>query len=191
MKKRLELSVHPFAAAGLFILLFASPAEYAFAVLSAVFLHELGHTAAALLLHKKIEGVRLMPTGINIALSAPSSYAEEFYIAAAGPLINFLYAMAAVFLPYGADAAVRQITLLLGTLNLLPLAPLDGGRMLAALTAPLFGEETARTVSVLCSLVFLSLLWVLALYIFFYSGVNFMLLLFCAYLFSYIVLKKL
>ena len=123
MKKRLELSVHPFAAAGLFILLFASPAEYAFAVLSAVFLHELGHTAAALLLHKKIEGVRLMPTGINIALSAPSSYAEEFYIAAAGPLINFLYAMAAVFLPYGADAAVVPMVRSRSRQNPIPLQP--------------------------------------------------------------------
>ena len=173
MKKFLELSVHPFAAAGLFLLLFASPQEYRFAVLSSVFLHELGHTVAALLLHKRIKGIKVMPTGINIALSVPSSYAEEFCIAAAGPLMNFLYAFAAVLLPYGTDAAVRQLSLLLGILNLLPLAPLDGGRMLSALIAPLFGAETARTVSALCSLLLLSLLWMLSLYIFFYSGVNF------------------
>lgn len=190
MKNRLEFSVHPLAAAGLFLLLFASPAKYAFAVLTSVFLHEMGHTAAALLLRKRIVGVRLMPTGMNISLAAASSYAQELCIAAAGPLMNFVYAWAAALLPYGIGGTVRNVSLLLGVLNLLPLAPLDGGRMLSAFVCPIFGMETAERISELFSLLLLAALWILSLYIFFYSGVNFMLLLFCAYLFSYIVLKK-
>ena len=191
MKRTLRFSVHPFAAAGLFLLLCASPRAYAFAVLSSVLLHELGHTAAALFLHKKPLAVRIMPTGINIALPPPRSYTEEFLIASAGPLMNLLYAGFCELLPYGIGGTVRGVSLLLGTLNLLPLAPLDGGRIVSALLTPLFGSGISGAISDFCSLVLLALLWVISLYIFFYSGVNCMLLLFCTYLFSYIVLKKL
>ena len=173
------------------MLLFASPRAYAFAVLSSVFLHELGHTASALLLKKKPIAVRIMPTGINILLPPASSYTEEFLIAAAGPLMNILYALISVCLPYGIGGTVRGVSLLLATINLLPLAPLDGGRILSALLTPIFGAEVFRVISDFCSLVLLALLWVLSLYIFFYSGINCALLLFCSYLFSYIVLKKL
>jgi hypothetical protein len=86
---------------------------------------------------------------------------------------------------------VKGVSLLLGTINLLPLAPLDGGRILSALLTPVCGSEVCRVISDFCSLILLALLWVLSLYIFFYSGINCMLLLFCSYLFSYIVLKKL
>jgi stage IV sporulation protein FB len=191
LKRTHRFSVHPFAAAGLFLLLFASPRSYAFAVLSSVFLHELGHTAAALLLKKKPVAVRIMPTGINILLPPASSYTEEFLIAAAGPLMNILYALICVYLPYGVGGTVRGVSLLLATINLLPLAPLDGGKILSALLTPIFDSEVFRVISDFCSLVLLALLWVLSLYIFFYSGINCTLLLFCSYLFSYIVLKKL
>ena len=191
MKRTLRISVHPFAAAGLFLLLFASPRAYAFGVLSSVLLHELGHTAASLLFHKRPLAVRLMPTGINIALPPASSYTQEFLIAAAGPLMNLLYAAVCGYLPYGIGGTVRGVSLLLGTLNLLPLAPLDGGRMLAAVLTPLFGSGISGAISDFCSLILLALLWVLSLYVFFYSGVNCALLLFCCYLFSYIILKKL
>ena len=174
MKKPFDISVHPFAAAGLFLLIFSASPTYAFAVLSSVFLHEMGHTIAALLLGKKIVSVKIVPTGINIALSAPSSYAEEFCIAAAGPLMNVLYAWAAIFMPYPFGATVRAISLFLCVFNLLPI----------------FGVDAARGFSCFCNLFFLTILWIVSLYIFFYSGVNFMLLLFCAYLFSYIIMKK-
>ena len=105
--------------------------------------------------------------------------------------MNFLYAAVCELLPYGVGGTVRGVSLLLGMLNLLPLAPLDGGRILSALLSPLFGSEICGVISEFCSLILLALLWVLSLYIFFYSGINCTLLLFCSYLFSYIVLKKL
>jgi stage IV sporulation protein FB len=160
-----------------------------FAVLFS-FLHEMGHTSAALLLGKRILSVRIVPTGINIILSAPSSYEEELFIAAAGPLMNALYALIAAYMPYTLGATVRGVSLFLALFNLLPLSPLDGGRILTALLSPLFASALLRSFSSFCNLLLLTILWIFSLYIFFYSGINFMLLLFCAYLFSYIVLKK-
>ena len=190
MKKFSRISVHPFAAAGLFLLLFATPPSYAFAVLSSVILHELGHTLTAGFFGKKPISIRIMPTGISILLPNASSYAEEFLIACAGPLMNLFYALLCGFLPYGVGGTVRAVSLLLASVNLLPLAPLDGGRMLSAFLSPLFGAAFSARISEFFGLLLLALLWILSLYVFFYSGVNFTLLLFCAYLFSYIVLKK-
>ena len=182
--------MHPFAAAGIFLLLFASPPPYAFAVFSSVLLHELGHMLMALRFQKKPLAVRIMPAGISILLPSASSYAQEFLIAAAGPLMNMLYALSCGWLPYGVGGTVRTVTLLLAAINLIPIAPLDGGHMLSSLISPLFGTECAARISDFFSLLLLALLWILSLYVFFYSGVNFTLLLFCVYLFSYIVLKK-
>ncbi len=190
MNRISRFSVHPFAAAGLFLLLFASPPSYAFAVLSSVILHELGHTLMAGFFRKKPLSVRIMPTGISILLSSASSYTEEFMIAAAGPLMNLFYALLCGFFPYGVGGTVRAVSLLLATINLIPIAPLDGGRILSALLSPFFGSEFSARILDFFSLLLLALLWILSLYVFFYSGVNFTLLLFCAYLFSYIVLKK-
>ncbi len=190
-KKHLDISVHPFAAAGLFLLFFAAPRTYAFAVFSSVLLHEAGHLTAALLLRKRLNGIKIVPTGINLELSAASSYTEEFLIASAGPIMNLLYALLSFLLPREISETVRGISLVLACINLLPLSPLDGGRTVYALVSQLFGERAARSLGQITNLFLLSALWVLSLYIFFYSGANFTLLLFCAYLFSYIVVKKL
>lgn len=190
MKKISRFSVHPFAASGLFLLLFASPPNYAFAVLSSVILHELGHTLMAGFFRKKPLSIRIMPTGISILLSPASSYAEEFLIAAAGPLMNLLYALMCGLLPYGVGGTVRAVSILLLIINLIPIEPLDGGRILSSLLSPIFGAEFSARILNFFSLILLALLWMLSLYIFFYSGVNFTLLLFCTYLFAYIVLKK-
>ena len=186
----MRVSVHPFAAAGIFFLSFACAPPYAFAVFSSVILHELGHMLMAALFRKRPLSVWIMPAGISILLPPASSYAQEFLIASAGPLMNLAYALACPLLPYGVGETVRTVSLLLATINLIPIAPLDGGRILSSLLAPLFGAEISARILELFSLLLLALLWTLSLYVFFYSGANFPLLLFCAYLFSYIVLKK-
>lgn len=177
--------------AGLFLLFFAVPRHYAFAVLTSVLLHELGHLAAASLLGGSARAVRLMPTGVSISLSPAPSYWHEIIIASAGPLMNLLYLTALPFLPITLQDSVRATTLTLMTLNLLPIKTMDGGRILHAILSLFFGENTAEKAIDITTALALSALWILSLYIFFYSGVNFMLLLFCAYLFSYLVLKKL
>jgi len=189
---RIRFHIHPFAAAGLFLLVAAVPRAYAFAAFSSVLLHEAGHMTAALLLGKRMTEIRLMPVGINIGLSAAASYWEEFLIAAAGPLMSLLYAGAAFWgMPRAVGISVCSLSLSLAVLNLLPLKTLDGGRMAGAVLSRFFGEEISDKVLYAATCVCLAVIWMLSLYIFFYSGVNFTLLLFCAYLFSYLIVKKL
>ncbi len=185
-----KFSLHPFALSGLFLLLFAMPHIYAFSVLSCVILHEAGHLTAALLYRKRPLFVKLMPTGISIGLPPPSSYLEEIVTAFCGPLMNMLYIAAAGCFPSTVAETVRTVAFLLGILNLLPLKTFDGGRILGAALALFFGEEISDRVLQITTALTLTLLWILSLYIFFYSGINMTLLLFCAYLFSYFMIKK-
>ena len=185
-----KLRVHPFALSGLFLILFVAKRIYAFAVLSSVILHELGHLIASLLYHKRPEYIELMPTGISIGLAPPSSYIEEIVIAAAGPLMNLLYIAAASFFPSQLSETIKLVSLLLCFLNLLPLGDFDGGRILRAVLSLLLEETISFRISQFITTICLAILWVLSLYIFFYSGVNMTLLIFCAYLFSYLILKR-
>lgn len=185
-----KLRVHPFAVSGLFILLFVMPRAYTFAVLSSVLLHELGHLTASLLYHKPPRSIKIIATGINIELSPASSYAEEIVTCAAGPLMNLLYIAAASCFPSHLCETVRTVSLLLCLLNLLPLETFDGGRILGAFCSLFFSERLADDILQITTAFSLTVLWVLSLYIFFYSGINMTLLVFCAYLFSYLILKK-
>lgn len=189
---RIRFRVHPFAAAGIFLLFAVMPRLYAFAAISSVLLHEAGHIIAARMLGKRIMEVHLMPVGFSVGLSAASSYSEEFLIAAAGPVMNLLYLAAArIWMPSEVAASVFAASSSLAVLNLLPVKTLDGGRMIGAVLSRFFGEGTADRVLYLSTCACLSVLWMLSLYVFFYSGINFTLLVFCAYLFSYLIVKKL
>ena len=185
-----KLRVHPFAVSGLFILLFVMPRAYTFAVLSSVLLHELGHLTASLLYHKPPRSIKIIATGISIELSPASSYAEEIVTCAAGPLMNLLYIAAASFFPSQLSETIKLVSLLLCFLNLLPLGDFDGGRILRASLSLLLEETISFRISQFITTICLAILWVLSLYIFFYSGVNMTLLIFCAYLFSYLILKR-
>lgn len=107
--------------------------------------HELAHTAAALRAQVPVEEVKLVFLGGMARLGdSPTRAVDELRIAIAGPAASA--ALAALFtvsaLPLGdptvsVPAAVfawaAAMNLLLAAFNMLPFAPLDGGRVLAAL----------------------------------------------------------
>ena len=107
--------------------------------------HELAHTAAALRARVPVEEVKLVFLGGMARLGdSPRRAVDELRIAAAGPAASA--ALAALFavsaLPLGnpatsAPAALfawsAAMNLVLAAFNMLPFAPLDGGRVLAAL----------------------------------------------------------
>ena len=190
-RSRLRLGIHPFAASGLFLIFCAAPRAYAFALLSSVILHEAGHLTALFLFGRAPDGIRLMPTGISISLPPPRSYVEEITVAAAGPFMSFLWSGVAVLLPSAINEQTQNLSLLLGVINLLPITDLDGGRISHVCLLLLFGQTAADRFVKISTAVCLAGLWVLSLYIFFYSGINMGMLVFCAYLFSYLIVKKL
>lgn len=102
--------------------------------------HELGHLMAALRFGWTVREVKLLPFGgvVEVEEAGTLPAREEVWVALAGPMQNaFLAAAAWGFGQAGwadagwAEAFVRA-NLIIGAFNLLPILPLDGGRMLQA-----------------------------------------------------------
>jgi stage IV sporulation protein FB len=110
------------------------------ALFAIVLVHELGHLAAALRFGWTVKEVRLLPFGgvVEVEEAGALPTREEAWVAACGPLQNVWLAGAgwlagqAGWIDAGwADGFVRSNLLLL-FFNLLPILPLDGGKLLQA-----------------------------------------------------------
>ena len=101
-------------------------------VMAACALHELGHYAAIRLLGGEVSLLRLSCVGAELRLSArcPLGPLKELAAALAGPAVNLGMALLCAGRGEG-WYCFAGIHLALGCFNLLPVAPLDGGRALA------------------------------------------------------------
>ena len=117
------------------------------AFFACVVLHELGHSFTAMHFGVGVRRILLMPIGGMAEFDAiPRQPARELLITLAGPAVNFL--IAAILWAvvgfggdeYTADAEgfgqlLLHANLLMGLFNLLPVFPMDGGRIFRALLA--------------------------------------------------------
>lgn len=105
--------------------------------------HEIGHLVALRLLGGRLRCLRLGGVGAEMIIQGQLSYRGEIVLALSGPLANFLVVLVAA--RCGRGHLFCGINLVLGVLNLLPVARLDGGRALYALCCMLMGTERAGT----------------------------------------------
>lgn len=113
-------------------------------------LHELGHITAIRLLGGRVKAIRLTAMGAEMELdgSAPLSYGKEALAAAAGPAASFLVAYAAAGMHQFLFAGLSMTA---GLFNVLPIWPLDGGRVLLCMLYGAMESEKAERVVLLLS----------------------------------------
>ena len=106
-----------------------------------VFIHECGHVAAAIILGHRVLAVQLLPFG-GVAVIERRGHvtaAHEIIIALAGPLQNVVMVIVVIIMQklQGVDVSflnyVIQGNLSIALFNLLPVLPLDGGKIIQAL----------------------------------------------------------
>ncbi len=147
--KRFRVRIDPGAAAAVLWLLFIERSVWALLSFAAALIHELGHLAAARLLHIEMGKMTISGVGARLFLgSGLLSYRDEALIAAAGPTANLLsFACLFPFLRWwpSADRLLffAAASLFLALVNLLPLRGFDGGRVLNAVLSSFVGEDFA------------------------------------------------
>lgn len=149
----------------LFLLLTDTPILLA-ALLPAALLHELAHYAVLRLCG--VRAARFTLTGLGASLYVPElhrlSYGAELLSAVAGPLMNLLLWVLLSLTGREALTLFAGAQMVLGVLNLLPVRPMDGGRILwlatAYLTEPYTADRVAAAVGLAASSALLALcLW--------------------------------
>ena len=115
--------------------------------------HEAGHLAAYTLFTRRLPPVRLRAGGIALRGTEALSRREELLVLAAAPAVN-LCAAALCLLAARAHASYAlyffsAVQLCVGAYNLLPMGPLDGGRILVRLVPVRWHETLARICRIL------------------------------------------
>lgn len=120
--------------------------------------HELGHVLAARRFGGRAEVLSLTVTGAELSFIYPRvlSYGAESLIALAGPAVNLL--IGAVSL-YFRGHLVAMTNFVIGLFNLIPIMPLDGGRILYNLLCEWTDVLVSERVMSACAGVFIGVLF--------------------------------
>ncbi len=121
-----------------------------------VIIHELGHVAAAREVGWDVTEIQLLPFG-GVAImneNGTTGPLEEVIIALAGPFMNILMIGASLIFEWGGiwteewSGFFMQSNMMIALFNLLPVWPLDGGRILQALLTARFPYRQAVLTSI-------------------------------------------
>lgn len=120
-------------------------------------IHELGHMLAGILLGLKPSSLEIMPFGIRVSFDVkPHNYnkkvingtmltIKELIIAMMGPITNLIFVV--IFCIYNIDffgisrEFIVYSNILIGVFNLIPIYPLDGGRIVKNILYIFYGRK--------------------------------------------------
>ncbi|MBD5132238.1 MAG: hypothetical protein HDT28_06620 [Clostridiales bacterium] len=128
--------------------------------LAAVLLHECAHAKVAKKLGYELNVVKLMPYGAALCGDVQMRAKHEIAVAAAGPIFNLITAALCAALwwlvptTYAFTQAFCACNLYIGLFNLLPVYPLDGGRVTFALLTKRLNRDKAYKIMRIISAVF-------------------------------------
>lgn len=145
--------------------------KYISAILAAVLFHELGHIALIYLFRGNIAEITLRPFGAVIKRAdIKTSYFADTIISLAGPIVNIFSFLICLFTDTLGSFAYAS--LVLAVINLIPASPLDGYCALRSILLCLFSSQTAKRVGESISLLVLTVLWVLTVYMMIFAEFN-------------------
>ncbi len=172
MKFRIDLRIFLF----LILFYFTKQIEMYLLILLFAFIHELGHLFVGLIVGMKPEKIGIMPSGINISFKVkPQDYnvkikkgtlleLKKIIVASAGPITNFILIIISgkINLDLVSYIMVVLSNLIILIFNLLPIYPLDGGRILKGILHILIGKKKSFKYIHIISTIFIIIITVIA-----------------------------
>lgn len=154
MRFRIDLKIFIF----LIIFYFTKQIELYVYIMFFAFIHELGHLMAGLLMGMKPEKLELMPFGVTVSFKinvkeynkkikkGNALEAKKIMIAFAGPITNLIIILIMCNLSLDIEKSLIIIytNFLIMIFNLLPIYPLDGGRILKGILHINLGKRKAE-----------------------------------------------
>ena len=140
---------------------------FAAILLGSIFLHELGHAWGCLIQNVPVRRIVLFGGGGFCEQTRSATRSEQELIVAMGPIVTLtLWASAGLVAPFVADPEIAWVLWtisgvngFLAALNLLPVNPLDGGKLFGLIMLRVFNARSAIMITGAVGLV-CSVLWV-------------------------------
>ena len=111
-------------------------------------IHECAHAIMGIILKLKPKVLEIQPFGIGIAFeSFENTEKNKILIALAGPVINIIIALAFMTINIDKSQIIVKTNLVLAICNLLPIYPLDGGRILKSYISIRLGSAVADNIT--------------------------------------------
>ncbi|MCH5180425.1 MAG: hypothetical protein J1F32_04385 [Erysipelotrichales bacterium] len=190
MQKSLtEISFHPLTVIYVALSLILGRFSFVFALFVIALVHELFHVFAARIFNLKISEIKILPIGCYAKISnlENANRGAQIIVLLLGPL-SFFFTMAIITFLYRIDIIsiygyreYNEINLFMMIVNLLPIFPFDGGRILKIFLSSLFSEKKSLIASSLIGLIVSTIFvlrllqigqYVFALFIMFYAIKN-------------------
>ena len=149
MKLRIDLKIIIF----IIIFYFTNQLKIYLMIMSFCFLHELGHITVAQILKIKIRKLEIMPCGFAASFISNDQVKEcekkKIIIAFAGPIVSLILAIlfTCIDIPNMWKYKIVYSNILILIFNMLPLYPLDGGRIINGILCSKIGEEKAKYIT--------------------------------------------
>ena len=151
MKFRIDLKIFMF----LILFYFTKQIEIYGLIMIFAIIHELGHLLVGILLGMKPKKIEIMPFGVSISFNVNildynkkikkgnKLDIKKIIVASAGPLTNLIIIIITYNLKIDMIKAIMVIytNFLIMLFNLLPIYPLDGGRILSGILHIIVGKQ--------------------------------------------------
>lgn len=179
MKFRIDLKIFLI----MFIFIFTKQIHIYILMMGFALLHELGHLFAGICLKMKPEKIEIIPVGVSISFKvsikdinkkigkANMLELKKIFVALAGPIVNIIV----IFIVANMKIEIiKQFQIIFANIcififNMLPIYPLDGGRIIKGIIEILKGRKISNYCIAKISIIIVSLLTILSVIILYHN----------------------